>query len=110
MATDNLKVLGQSKPSAGVLTNLYVVPVATQSVLSTLRIVNLGSGDALIRVTVAPAGAADTDAHTLWPLSALGGLGSIGITEGWSLAATDVVRVYSNNGMVAFTAFGSERT
>lgn len=102
------KPLGQTAPVAGVLSALYTVPVGKSAVCSTLVICNQGASRAKIRVSLAIGGAADTAAQYLrfdLPLEPNDG---VDITEGWTLAATDVLRVYSDTGAVSFNLFGTE--
>lgn len=103
------KVLGQSSPVAGVLTDTYVAP--SKAVVSSITACNRdGANDTLIRISVAVAGAGDAAKQYLYydlPLLAADTfIATIGIT----LAATDVVRCYSANGSVSFSLFGVEIT
>ena len=102
-----LKILGQSYPAANTLTAAYT---ATRSVvISTARICNRNAADDTVRISVAINGAADTNAQYLID-EVLPGLSSIGTTEGWTLNAGDVIRVYSLNGTSAFNLFGCENS
>lgn len=101
------KVLGQSAPAAGVLTGAYTAP--RSAVVSTARICNRNAASDTVRVSVAIAGAADATAQYLID-EVVPGLSSIGITEGWTLNATDVIRVYSLNGTSSFNLFGCENS
>ncbi len=103
------KVLGQSAPAAGVLTDTYTAPSA--AVCSSIACCNRsGSNDTLIRISVAVGGVADITKQYLYfdlPLFAADTfIATIGIT----LAAGDVVRCYSANGLVSFNLFGVEIT
>ena len=104
------KVLGQSNPSATTLTALYVVPGATSAVASTLAIANRTSGTVSVRVSVAIAGAADTnEQYILYDTKVLKN-DFVYLTVGLTLAATDVVRVYTDTLGVSFNLFGTEVT
>lgn len=107
MAT-TYKVLGQSNPAATTLTDLYTVPAATQSVVSTLTVANLGSVTDTFRIAVRPAGAAINPKHYI----NYGGSINVGDTKtftlGITLGATDVVSVWAGTANLAFNAFGSE--
>ena len=107
---DTPKVLGQSIPAAATLTTLYTVPGATSTVLSTLKVCNQSAQPTTFRVSIAVAGAADTPKQYVYFEVPLAGNDSFSATEGWSLAATDVVRVQSANGLVSFNLFGVEVT
>lgn len=104
------KILGQSNPAATTLTALYTVPANTQAVVSTLRMVNIGVVDATVRVTTAVGGAAlDPEQYQYFDLL-LPVANPFGVTEGWTLSAGDVIRVYASTNDVAFTAYGVELT
>lgn len=109
------KVLGQSMPSATTLTDAYTVPGATSTTVSTITACNHGSVADTIRVSVAVAGASNTDAQYVIGGDTSGGLSlsandTYMATIGMTLAATDVVRVYSTNGTTSFNIFGAEET
>ena len=107
MAT-TYKVLGQSNPAATTATTLYTVPASTQAVVSTIVIANLTSTAATYRISVRPAGAAQTNAMYLAYDVAVGASDSTALTLGITLNTTDVVTVYASTANVSFTAFGSE--
>lgn len=106
MATTH-KVLGQVAPAAITPTALYTVPAATQAVCSTLSICNR-SVATTFRVSVRPAGATLDVKHYLAYDAVLGANDSIMLTLGITLAATDVVQVYTGTSSVSFSLFGAE--
>ena len=103
------KVLGQSAPAAATATTLYTVPAATDSIVSTINVVNThASTTDVIRIAVRPAGAAlATEHYIVYGLSLSAGA-TFTYTGGITLDATDVVTVYSTSGISSFSAFGSE--
>ncbi len=105
-----LKVLGQAKPAAGVLTDLDVVPAATAHVVSSLVICNQDSVADTFRVSVAVAGAADDPEQYLYFDEPVPANDTFVATIGITLAATDVLRVESANGDCSFNAFGTAET
>lgn len=107
MAT-SYKVLGQANPAATTATTLYTVPAATNAVISTVVIANLAGTAATFRISVRPAGAAQTNAMYIAYDVTLAASDSTALTLGITMAATDVLTVYSSSATVAFTAFGSE--
>lgn len=107
MAT-SYKVLGQVNPSATTATTLYTVPSATQTVVSTVVIANQAATAATFRISVRPAGAAQTNAMYLAYDVTVGANDSTALTLGITLAATDVITVYASSATVSFNAFGSE--
>lgn len=102
------KILGQSAPSAGVLTDIYTAP--SKAVGSSLTICNRGAAEIKVRVSVAVAGAADTAAQYVYYDLPIPGNDTFIATIGWTLAASDVVRVYSDIAAASFNLFGVEVT
>lgn len=107
MAT-TYKVLGQANPSATTATTLYTVPSATQAVVSTIVICNQAASAATFRISVRPAGAAQTAAMYLAYDVTVGASDSTALTLGITLGATDVITVYGSTATLSFAAFGSE--
>ena len=104
------KVLGQSAPSATTDTNLYTVPSATSTVVSTLVVANRAGTDASFRIAIRPAGASIANQHYIAYDVLVGSLDSTTLTLGITLAATDVITVYASTANLSFNAFGSEIT
>ena len=102
------KVLGQVSPAAITNTTLYTTPAATSTVASTLTICNTGVNVTNVRVAVRPAGAVLSNQHYIVFNNTVGINDTLFLTIGLSLAATDVVTVYSSNASVSFNLFGSE--
>lgn len=108
MAT-SYKILGQQCPSNTSQTNLYTVPSATSTVVSSLVISNITSSPASATVNVRQSGSASSNANTLLkdllvPPNSINSF-SIGMT----LSATDIVSVTSNTAnAITFQLFGSE--
>jgi hypothetical protein len=107
MAT-TYKVLGQSNPAATTATTLYTTPAATNAVISTIVICNQTAVAATYRVSVRPAGAAQTAAMYLAYDVTVAASDSTALTLGITLAATDVLTVYGSTATLSFIAFGSE--
>lgn len=105
---DTAKVLAQASPAAGTLTTLYTAPAA--AVISSLVICNQGSTGATFRISVAIAAAADAPAQYLYFDTPITGNDTIVATIGVTLAATDLIRVYSSSGLLSFSVFGVEVT
>ena len=108
MAT-TYKVLGQSAPAAATATSLYTVPAATQTIISTINVVNThASTTDTIRIAVRPDGAVLANHHYIVYGLSLSAGATFTYTGGITIDATDVVTIYSTNGTSSFTAFGSE--
>ena len=107
MAT-TYKVLGQVAPSATTLTTLYTVPASTQAVVSTISVCNQSSSATTFRIAIRVAGAAISGEDYIAYDSTVAANDTTFITVGITLAATDVISVYSTAATVSFNAFGSE--
>lgn len=108
MATTTRKVLGQVCPSATTATTLYTVPAATQAVISTITICNQTAVAATYRISVRPAGAAQTTAMYVAYDVTVGASDTTALTLGITLGATDVVTVYASTATLSFNAYGAE--
>lgn len=105
------KILGQSNPSANVLTTLYTVPASNSSILSSITIANLNedanSGGAF-RIAVNTATAAVSNASYLAYGVNVPGRDTVTLTLGVTLNAGSIVSVNANSSLLAFSAFGTE--
>jgi len=108
--TDTLKILGQLNPSAVTLTDLYIVPADTSTSVSSIVVANRSDVTTFFRISVAEAGAADSDEQYLYYDIAILGNSSFVATIGPTLAATDVIRVRATDAVLSFSAFGVEIT
>jgi glucose-6-phosphate dehydrogenase assembly protein OpcA len=102
------KVLGQVNPSATTATTLYTVPASTSTVVSTIVVANLSTSAATYRISIRPAGAAQTNAMYLAYDVTIGANDSTALTLGVTLATTDIVTVYGSSANLSFNAYGSE--
>lgn len=102
---DTFGALAQSLPSANTLTAAYTVPAAKRATVEVV-VCNRGSA-ASIRISHAIAGAADTGAQYLLYDYALDAGASV-VTARFTVSATDIVRVRSDTGTVAFNVNGIE--
>ena len=107
MAT-TYKVLGQSSPSTTTETDLYTVPSATKSVVSSLIVANRGATTASFRISIAVSGASTSNKDYIYYDLPIGGNDTFIATVGLTLSATDVIRIYSSNSSLSFSIYGSE--
>lgn len=105
---DTFKILGQSAPAATTLVDLYTVPAATSTTVSTISVCNRSATPTSFRISVAPAGAVDATSQYLYYDQAIGGNTSFVLTIGMTLATTDKIRVYAGAATLSFSAFGVE--
>lgn len=107
---ETLKVLAQSNPAATTLTDAYTVAASTQAVVNMLTICNRSATATSYRVSVAPAGAADSSEQYVFYDVPIGGNVTHTYALGLSLAATAKVRVYATLATLSFNLFGVEIT
>jgi len=105
---DVTKVLGQSNPLAGTLTNMYTVPALTSTVASTISIANRSATPTVFRCSIAIAGAADANAQYLYYDITIPGNDTFAATLGYTMGAADVFRVYAAAATLSFSLFGIE--
>jgi hypothetical protein len=105
------KRLGAISPTANTQTNVYIVPAATEAVVSTITVCNQGTSNILYSLAVMPAGdyaspAGDKDfiARDVTVPS----LDTIILTIGLTGNAGTVFAANTNNTNVSFSMFGSE--
>lgn len=96
----------QLAPAAATLSTLYTA--ASTAVVSTIAVANTGSTVTQVRIAIRPAGAAINIANYIVYDTYINGNDSLFLTLGISLAATDVVSVYSLSGTLSFSLFVSE--
>lgn len=108
--SETRKILGQSSPLSGILTDVYTVGVVSQAVVSTITICNRGSSLSSFRVSVSQGGAADNTAQYLYYDVPINGNDTFAATLGITLNSTDVVRFQSGNNNLTFNIFGVEIT
>ena len=107
MAT-SYKVLGQSAPSATTNTDVYTVPSARESVISTIVIANRAATAGTFRLAVRPNGAAIADQHYLAYDVPIAANDSTTLTLGLTLEATDVITFYASSANMSINVSGSE--
>jgi hypothetical protein len=106
--TDILLNLGQANPAANTLTTLYTVPAATSASVSSIVVCNLTSNTDSFRISIAVGGAADSLKQYIYYNLFMDANDTFIATVGLSMATTDVIRCYSTNGNLSFSAWGVE--
>ena len=104
------KVLAQSAPSATTATDVYTVPSATESVISTIVIANRGTSAGTYRLSVRPNGAAEATLHFIAYDVPISASDSVTLTLGITLDAADVVTAYCSSADMSINVFGTEIT
>ena len=98
----------QSAPAATTLTDLYTVPASTQTVVTSVIVVNRGATSTTFRISLAPLGAADATSQYLYYDLTIAANDTFVATIGVTLIATDKMRVYAGNANLTFTVVGNE--
>ena len=107
------KRLGAINPTANTQTNVYVVPAATEAVISTVIICNQSSANvsySLMLMTTSDFNASAPTSSFLVRGATVPAADSIILTMGLTANAGSVLAANTNNNSVSFTAFGSEIT
>lgn len=107
MAT-NYKILGQTGDDSGILQTLYTVPAATEAVVSTIAIANVGVNATDFTVHVVPSGGTAGIRNVLANDVALPANDTTTLTLGVTMSAGDSIQVSSSGYDTCFHAFGSE--
>lgn len=102
------KVLAQSAPSATTATDVYTVPSATETVISTVIIANRAATAGTFRLSIRPNGASQTNAMYLAYDVAIAANDSTTLTLGLTMDAADVLTAYVSSGDMSVNVFGTE--
>jgi len=102
------KVLAQSAPSATTATDVYTVPAATETVISTVIIANRAASAGTFRLSVRPNGGTQTNAMYCAYDVPVAANDSTTLTLGLTLDATDVLTLYCSSADMSINVFGTE--
>ena len=102
------KVLAQSAPSAATATNVYTVPAATETVISTVIIANRAATAGTFRLSVRPNGGTQTNAMYCAYDVPVAANDSTTLTLGITVDAADVITVYCSSADMSINIFGTE--
>jgi hypothetical protein len=102
------KVLAQSAPAATTATNVYTVPSATETVISTIVIANRAGTAGSFRLSVRPDGAAQADQHYIAYDVPIAANDSTTLTLGITMDAADVLTAYASSADMSINVFGTE--
>lgn len=104
------KVLGQSVPTANVLTDIYTVPVNTQTIIKSITICNQTNDGVTFSISIAKDGESDDPKQYIyWDIFL--NISDTFLTEmNIGIDAGDVVRIKTTDSPVSFNLFGVEIT
>lgn len=105
----NYKILGQAHPATTAEADVYTVPAATETIVSTLTITNVTASSANARVWARINGAATAHVNAIIFDAPVAANTTAAFTLGLTLDATDIISVRSSTGnTLTFQLFGSE--
>jgi hypothetical protein len=105
----NYKILGQAHPATTANTDVYTVPAATETIVSTLTITNVTGTAANARVWARINGAATAHVNAIIYDAPVAANTTAAFTLGLTLDATDIISVRSSTAdTLTFQVFGSE--
>jgi hypothetical protein len=110
------KILGQTLPTANVLSNVYVVPTSTSAIISTITICNQSAANANVDIVIRPINEALANKHYIMENVQIPRADTLIMSPGITLNAAVIVAV--NNAVVtgetaanvSFNVFGVELT
>jgi hypothetical protein len=104
----NYKVLGQVSPAATTETTLYTVPAQKETIVSSIVVVNRGSGTATYRIAIRPNSANIENKHYIAFDNSIDAKATEILAIGVTLDASDRISVYASSADFSFNAFGVE--
>ena len=99
---------GSATLTATTNTNLYTVPAATATIVSTITVANQAATAGTYRIAIRPSGAAIATQHYIAYDVTIAANDTTALTLGLTLAATDIVTVYASASTMSFHVYGSE--
>jgi len=102
------KVLAQSNPAATTDTDIYTVPSATETIISSIIICNQGVSDDTYDLAIRPNNATLSAEHYLARGVTVGAADSTTLTLGVTMDSTDVLTVQAGGTALSFAVFGAE--
>lgn len=103
------KVLAQSNPSVNTNTDIYTVPAANSTVISSITVCNANTtSNVNYSIAVRKSGEAIAQKHYIAANAVVGFLDTIVLTSGLTLGNGDVVTVFTSGTLTSFNLFGSE--
>ena len=105
---DTLKVLGQAAPADTNNADLYTVPDATVTTVSSIVACNITGNTPNFRIAVRPSGATVANEHYIYYGKSVAANDTVFIIVGITLSENDVITVYASSGDMSFSIFGVE--
>lgn len=108
MATFSYSILGQIFPTDGSENILYVVPVNTQTITSTLMICNQTPNPQQFKVAVRRNGESLESKHYIYYDAPIDGTDTLDLTTALTLSAGDIISVICDPNTLSFNLSGTE--
>ena len=105
---DTLKVLGQAAPADTNNADLYTVPDATVTTVSSIVACNITGNTPNFRIAVRPSGATVANEHYIYYGKSVAANDTTFIIVGITLSENDVITIYASSGDMSFSIFGVE--
>jgi hypothetical protein len=102
------KVLGQALPTANTFWDIYAVPGTANAIVSTVNICNTTSSNVTFRMAVRPGNATISTKNYIAYDTAVAAQDALSLSLGMTMGATDSITVFSFQGNVSFSVFGTE--
>ena len=108
MATQTYKILGQVNPTANTMSNVYVVPGATEGVVNSIIISNQAATNASFSLTVRPSSEALDGKHFIVRGCVVPASDTLTMTLSLTLPADAILAANTNSSSLSFGAYGVE--
>ena len=102
------KVLGQVVSTASVDTNVYTVPTSTTAIISSIVVLNRGTGGTTFRVAVRPNGATVENKHYIAYDTPIARNDTTVLSFGVTMDAADVITINGADNNLSVSVFGTE--
>ena len=104
------KILGQVRPNANTLTNIYVTGASTSAVVGTLQIVNPTSSNHFYQLKLRPINESSNAKHSIVYAGAVAATDTISITGGIVMGPNTILAANVITTALTFSAYGVEIT
>lgn len=108
MATQTYKILGQVNPTANTMSNVYVVPGATEGVVNSIIISNQAATNASFSLVVRPTSEALDSKHYIVRGCVVPASDTMTMTLSLTLPADAILAANTNSSSLSFGAYGVE--
>lgn len=108
MATQSYKILGQVNPTANTLSNVYVVPAATEGIVNSIIIANQSATNSSFSLVVRPTSEALDGKHYIIRGCVVPASDTLTMTLSLTLPTGSILAANTNSSSLSFGAYGVE--